>query len=775
MLLSSVVRGRNWLPAAIPRWIIAITLLTILIGVGQWNSSLTTRQQLLGLRVQASGGEMIVSWVLPSGNGWNAQLRPGDVVVRADDVPVSSSSDPAAVARAQSIEVRSATGTRTISVAHTPTYPPWERDLLFLIAACFALVSIMVYVLATDTVASSVMLVNGVSGALLFTCLVGKTSGNPVDISLLLFASVAFSASLLLLFFAFPINWLRLRKWRLVAGVAVAPSLAVTGAFLVAVIAAPRSYTWLQYIAYVVHFANLVGAVALMAFALSHASPDQRSARRAMRIVWFGTAAGILPSLVLLVIPTIIGVGPITPAPVATLSIIMIPISLGIAISSRQFFGITRLLRRGLVALVVWLTLISGLSIAIRGIERWHTGQQSLSNETPFITAVVIAIVAVVLWPAQSWLRRRLERSLFRDVYDYQETLRQLSVEIVEIRGLEAIAEHVLRRLRDVMDLSWSRIELTTAAGKQDFVSTPHPCEPGQLPAEPSIAAAPELQVPLIIEHEPIGVLSLGPKRHDVAHSPEDIALVTTLAPMIATACHSALLLRRLEAQVVVLVEREQALAALSAQLMQVQEEERRRIALDLHDDPLQRAILLARKITQTSPSFDRSRLRQDAEEIINALRAICSGLRPPVLDDFGLVAGLESLVSEARARSELNISFDFEPSRASFGRLEPELETALYRVAQEALSNCIKHARATDVEVTLGRTANCVTLRIHDNGQGGALDPAFAADASHLGLLGMRERLQPWDGAVNVGSSVALGTSVLVTVPLKVAHVLST
>jgi signal transduction histidine kinase len=632
----------------------------------------------------------------------------------------------------------------------------------------------MVFVLASDTVASSVMLINGVVGALLFESLGGGTSGEPIVVTLVYLATVAFGASLLLLFFVFPINWLRHRKWRIFTVLALAPSFALMGAFLVATIVDPTLYAWLKIASYVVHSANLLGAIALIVVALVRSSPDQQAARRAMRIVWLGTAAGILPFLVLLVIPYFIGVKRLAPTPVATLSSVMIPISLGIAITSRQFLGITRLLRRGLVALIVWLVLLTGLSVSIRGFEQWREGRLVLRNETPFIMAVVVGIAAVMLWPAQSWLRRRLERTLFRDVYDYQETLRQLSREIVEIHGLEAIAEHVLRRLRDVMDLSWSRIELMTAAGTQDFVSSPIPIETGRCSTTSSNLAAPEFRVPLVIEHETIGALSLGPKHHDIAHSPEDIALVTTLAPMIATACHSALLLRRLEAQVVVLVEREQALAALSAQLMQVQEEERRRIALDLHDDPLQRAILLARKITQTSPRFDRSRLREDAEEIINALRAICSGLRPPVLDDFGLVAGLESLVSEARARSDLNITFEIEPRGASFGRLAPELETALYRVAQEALSNCIKHAQATEVEVTLGRTANCVTLRIHDNGQGGASDPAFAVDASHLGLLGMRERLQPWDGVVNVGSGASLGTTVLVTVPMKADHVLS-
>ena len=774
MILSRFGIKRTWLPTEIPRWFIAITLLAILAGIAQWNSTLVGRPQQLGFHVRPAGSTLVVSWVQPSGLGWDAQLRPGDVILTADGSPVTSSTDPAKVIHAQTLQVRSKSGPKVVSVARTPPYARWERASLFIIAACFALVGATVYVLAADTVASGVMLINGVIGALLFASLDGGTSGEPADVSLVYLATVAFGASLLLLFFVFPVNWLRHRNWRIFASLALAPSLALMGAYLVAAVAHPALYSWLKNVSYVIHSANLLGAIVLIVLALSRSSPDQHAARRAMRIVWFGTAAGILPFLVLLVIPHFIGVKRLAPPPVATLSSIMIPISLGIAITSRQFLGITRLLRRGLVALIVWFILITGLSVTIRGAEQWGGGRLLLRNETPFITAVIVAIVAVVLWPAQSWLRRRLDRSLFRDVYDYQDTLRQLSVEIVEIRELDAIADHVLQRLREIMDLSWSRIELTTDAGKQNFVSSPHPFESDRRTRATEIAAAPELRVSLTIEHEPIGVLSLGPKRHDVSHSPEDIALVTTLAPMIATACHSALLLRRLEAQVVVLVEREQALAALNAKLIQVQEEERRRIALDLHDDPLQRAILLARKITQTSPSFDRSRLREDAEEIINALRAICSGLRPPVLDDFGLVAGLESLVSEARARSDLNISFDFEPSGSSFGRLDPELETALYRVAQEALSNCIKHACATEVEVTLGRTADCVTLRIHDNGQGGASDPIFSVDASHLGLLGMRERLQPWDGAVNVGSSVALGTTVLVTVPLKGTHVLS-
>ncbi len=205
---------------------------------------------------------------------------------------------------------------------------------------------------------------------------------------------------------------------------------------------------------------------------------------------------------------------------------------------------------------------------------------------------------------------------------------------------------------------------------------------------------------------------------------------------------------------------------------MQVQEEERSRLALDLHDDPLQRAILLTREISESSPELDRPRLRAEAEEIISSLRAICAGLRPPVLDDFGLVAGLESLVNEARARSDLNVTLDVTPQeKDDFGRLSPELETALYRVAQEALNNCIKHADATSVEVILNRSETQAFLQVSDNGMGILVDQTRDENSAHLGLIGMRERLQPWRGSVRVESGALRGTSVLVTVPLEGRH----
>src|SRR5262249_38741676 len=153
-------------------------------------------------------------------------------------------------------------------------------------------------------------------------------------------------------------------------------------------------------------------------------------------------------------------------------------------------------------------------------------------------------------------------------------------------------------------------------------------------------------------------------------------------------------------------VERERDLAALATRLTGTQEEERRRLALELHDEPLQRAILLYRGISAAAEHPQSQRWLADVEEIVTSLRATCNGLRPRVLADFGLVAGLEWLVNDARARSEVEIDLTTAIADAASpdGRLPADLELALYRVAQEALNNCLKHADARRVSLTLWR-----------------------------------------------------------------------
>jgi signal transduction histidine kinase len=137
------------------------------------------------------------------------------------------------------------------------------------------------------------------------------------------------------------------------------------------------------------------------------------------------------------------------------------------------------------------------------------------------------------------------------------------------------------------------------------------------------------------------------------------------------------------------------------------------------------------------------------------------------MLDDLGLPAAAEWLATNLRARSDLEISLEVASADGQpFGRLEPGVELALYRVAQEALNNTLKHAQASRAEVWLTRDADSVRLRVADNGRGLPVNGDGPSPTS-LGLLGMRERLAEWNATVSVDNAVGGGVEVSARVPL--------
>jgi signal transduction histidine kinase len=212
----------------------------------------------------------------------------------------------------------------------------------------------------------------------------------------------------------------------------------------------------------------------------------------------------------------------------------------------------------------------------------------------------------------------------------------------------------------------------------------------------------------------------------------------------------------RLQGSIDVLAQRETELARLSAQLLQVQEQERRQLSLDLHDDPLQRAVLLQRAMKSAPSTTGSVRWQQQLEEIVVSLKAICQGLRPPTLDDFGLTVGLDWLLADVGARSDLSTTLQIRTAASgSFQRLDPSLEIALYRVAQEVLNDVLDDGTASRCDVTLEQTGVTVALHL-------AYDAPTATPAPPnigLNLLRMRERLALWNGAVWHDSPSSGGT----------------
>jgi signal transduction histidine kinase len=198
------------------------------------------------------------------------------------------------------------------------------------------------------------------------------------------------------------------------------------------------------------------------------------------------------------------------------------------------------------------------------------------------------------------------------------------------------------------------------------------------------------------------------------------------------------------------------------------QELERQRLARELHDETGQAltSILLGLKAVESAESGEQTRaaaeeLRELVVATLQDVRRLAVELRPKALDDFGLVAALERLASVFSESTGIAVELE-----AALGeRLPPEVETTLYRIVQEALTNIVKHARARRVSILLVRRGGSATAVIEDDGEG--FDPASVREDG-LGLLGMHERVALLEGRLSVESSVGAGTTLAVEVPLR-------
>jgi two-component system, NarL family, sensor kinase len=259
-----------------------------------------------------------------------------------------------------------------------------------------------------------------------------------------------------------------------------------------------------------------------------------------------------------------------------------------------------------------------------------------------------------------------------------------------------------------------------------------------------------------------VGVLNVH-TRERREFSERDVRLLSSIGALVAGAVHQARLHRRLAAK-------EQAAERFAEQVIAAQEAERRRLAGDIHDGITQRLVSLAYHLDAAAASASASadggsiaagelaRARELTDLTLLEAHAAVNGLRPPVLEDLGLGDALASL---ARSIAQVPVTVD-----ADDDRLPEHMEIALYRIAQEALQNVVKHARAASAVVSLCCTIDRAVLRVADDGRGFDV-AARPDDASSYGLASMAERAELIGGRLTVTSRRGVGTTVTASVPL--------
>ncbi|MEM7033776.1 MAG: GAF domain-containing protein [Chloroflexota bacterium] len=269
------------------------------------------------------------------------------------------------------------------------------------------------------------------------------------------------------------------------------------------------------------------------------------------------------------------------------------------------------------------------------------------------------------------------------------------------------------------------------------------------------------LGIPLLLQGKPIGLVTVDRSKIN-PFTLDQIAIAEAFAGHAAIAIQNAELFERIR--------------GLANHLVKAQDEERRRISRELHDEMGQAltALKLNLQMLASSPPAQEAlieRLNELVEWTHNSLqevRRLAMDLRPAMLDDLGLVPTLNWYVNEFKKRGDIEAVLTIDPE---LPRLSSETETALYRVVQEALTNVSRHSEAEQVEISLLRDKQTLYLSIRDDGKGFIIDIDAHIDSRGVGLLGMLERIENLQGHIDIISKPGQGTHLSIRIPIQVAQ----
>jgi len=214
-------------------------------------------------------------------------------------------------------------------------------------------------------------------------------------------------------------------------------------------------------------------------------------------------------------------------------------------------------------------------------------------------------------------------------------------------------------------------------------------------------------------------------------------------------------------------------LQALSRRVLEAQEQERRRVAVELHDElgqsltAIKINLQMAERFTDQSPADLNQENIRIVEDALQQVRRLATALRPSMLDDLGLAPALKWMSEQTATRGGFEVVFHHERVDS---RLAPDIETACFRIVQEALTNVCRHAHAQRVEIRLHREGSQLALCVQDDGQGFDLSAmrARAVAGGSLGVLGMQERATLVGGTLEISSAPGMGCTVTLTCPWR-------
>jgi signal transduction histidine kinase len=526
---------------------------------------------------------------------------------------------------------------------------------------------------------------------------------------------------------------------------------------MTSVLARPTWYEWIRPVLFFYMSVPLFSVVGLL---VCKVGPERDPVfRHQVRLLLWGIVLSSLPFVSFTLIPEALGEPSVLPAHVSILAMALMPASFAYAILQHQLLGIRRLVHKGMVygitafllLVIITFAFVIPLSDKVQG------------DRYPLLISAVVVAGVVIFFPLRRAVQWLIDNLLYRDTVGYETFLDGMHQNLAASDSSPDAASGIANHLAQVMHLESVLVFLGDDPGQAKRVASA-----GRRSEDVIANLGPQLQasaqnaedrdysemrwgsdslilVTLRSAGRYLGYLLLGPKEGGEIFVDEEKRLVSTVAPFLAVAISKG--------------QMSEELRNLNQRMVRAEEMERARVASDLHDGPLQKAILLAMDGEAISPQEK----GQIAHQLVSDLREVSSRLRPAILDDLGIAPAVEWLLENLPKRLGL------ETHSSLLGlneeeRFAPDVELALFRVGQESVNNAVKHAKATSVDVLLSKEINSVVLEVRDNGVG--FSPTLRGN-SGLGLSQMRERVVQLNGALDILSTPGHGTTVVARIPL--------
>jgi signal transduction histidine kinase len=479
--------------------------------------------------------------------------------------------------------------------------------------------------------------------------------------------------------------------------------------------------------------------------------------RQQIKWVVFGISAAVMAFLGIAVTLSAFAPTPTSSSTVATIlvgyalvyaAMLLIPLSIGVAILRQHLWDIDLIINRTLVYGALTASVILLYVLVVGGLGGLVQVRGNLA-----ISLLATGLAAVLFQPLRYRLQRGVNHLMYGERDDPYAVLSRLGSRLESTLAPDAMLPAVAKTVMETLRLPYAEIQLKREDGFETAATAGNPVEKA-------------LRLPLVYGGETVGQLVLGPRSGEEEFATAERRLLEDLAHQIGASAHATLMTDealKLSAD----------LQRSRERLVEAREEERRRLRRDLHDglgpqlSSQALTIDAVRKLMRRDPDAAEGlllELKADAQAAVTDVRRLVYGLRPPALDDLGLLGALGESAAQYSAKG-LHVSVE---GPDNLPPLSAAVEVAAYRIAQEALTNVARHAEATTCTVYLAiEEAGALCVEVRDDGRGVPDSQENSSVRAGVGLMSMRERATELGGSLVVEPLSGGGTRVRVRLPL--------